>query len=56
MKEAENLQTAETQALNIPVVSNRREQLMVFLEYCDSAGWIKNVDKNRIIDDFLKNH
>ena len=40
--------------LNIPVVMQRSEQLFAFLEYCDSAGWIKNVDKKRIIEDYEK--
>ena len=30
------------------------EQLFAFLEYCDNAGWIKNVDKKRIIEDYEK--
>jgi hypothetical protein len=40
--------------LNMPVVMQRSEQLFAFLEYCDSAGWIKNVDKKRIIEDYEK--
>ena len=40
--------------LNIPVVMQRSEQLFAFLEYCDNVGWIKNVDKKRIIEDYQK--
>lgn len=32
----------------------QNEQLFDFLEYCDNAGWIKNVDKKRIIEDYEK--
>ena len=39
---------------SIPVVVGQSEQLKVFLDYCDEAGWIKNVDKNRVIDDYIK--
>ena len=35
-------------------VMQRSEQLFAFLEYCDNAGWIKNVDKKRIIEDYEK--
>lgn len=38
----------------IPDVMQRSEQLFAFLEYCDNAGWIKNVDKKRIIEDYEK--
>ena len=38
----------------ISAVIQRSEQLFAFLEYCDSAGWIKNVDKKRIIEDYEK--
>jgi hypothetical protein len=41
-------------ALHQPPVSGRSEQLFAFLEYCDNAGWIKNVDKKRIIEDYEK--
>lgn len=41
-------------ALSLFAVSWRSEQLFAFLEYCDNAGWIKNVDKKRIIDDYEK--
>ncbi len=40
--------------LNIPDVMQRSEQLFAFLDYCDTAGWIKNVDKKRIIEDYEK--
>lgn len=32
------------------------EQLKAFLDYCDAAGWIKNIDKYRIIKDYNKSH
>ena len=35
-------------------VMQRSEQLFDFLEYCDNAGWIKNIDKKRIIEDYEK--
>lgn len=40
--------------LPLSAVMHRREQLFAFLEYCDNAGWIKNVDKKRIIEDYEK--
>lgn len=42
------------QALRQYGVMQRSEQLFAFLEYCDNAGWIKNVDKKRIIEDYEK--
>ena len=32
----------------------QHESLQVFLKYCDEAGWIKNIDSQRIINDFEK--
>lgn len=40
--------------LRLSAVMQRSEQLFAFLEYCDNAGWIKNVDKKRIIEDYEK--
>ena len=40
--------------LRLSAVMQRSEQLFAFLEYCDNAGWIKNIDKKRIIDDYEK--
>lgn len=42
------------EALQQYAVMQRSEQLFAFLEYCDNAGWIKNVDKKRIIEDYEK--
>lgn len=33
---------------------SQTKQLKTFLDYCDEAGWIKNIDKQRIIKDFIK--
>jgi len=38
----------------IPNVVGQIEQLNAFLDYCDEAGWIKNIDKDRVIDDYTK--
>ena len=35
-------------------VVGRSELLFDFLQYCDNAGWIKNIDKKRIIEDYEK--
>lgn len=32
----------------------QRDQLLAFLDYCDNAGWIKNIDRKRILDDYDK--
>ena len=48
------LNEALDEALQQYAVMQRSEQLFAFLEYCDSAGWIKNIDKKRIIDDYEK--
>jgi hypothetical protein len=48
------LNEALTEALQQYAVMQRSEQLFAFLEYCDNAGWIKNVDKKRIIEDYEK--
>lgn len=40
--------------LTVPTVVRQNEQLKSFLDYCDEAGWIKNIDKNRIIKDYTK--
>lgn len=40
--------------LRLSDVMQRSEQLFAFLEYCDNAGWIKNVNKKRIIEDYEK--
>ena len=40
--------------LRLSAVMQRSEQLFAFLEYCDNAGWIKNIDKKRIIEDYEK--
>jgi len=46
------LNEALDEALQQYAVMQRSEQLFAFLEYCDNAGWIKNVDKKRIIEDY----
>lgn len=33
-----------------------REILIDFLEHCDAAGWIKNIDKKRVIEDYIKSN
>lgn len=48
------LNEALDEALQQYAVMQRSEQLFAFLEYCDNAGWIKNVDKKRIIEDYEK--
>ena len=48
------LNDALDEALQQYAVMQRSEQLFAFLEYCDNAGWIKNVDKKRIIEDYEK--
>jgi hypothetical protein len=48
--EAEN----EKLKFRLSNVMQQSEQLFAFLEYCDNAGWIKNVDKKRIIEDYEK--
>ena len=40
--------------LHLSAVMQRSEQLFAFLEYCDNAGWIKNIDKKQIIEDYEK--
>ena len=45
---------SEVKKLRLSAVMQRSEQLFAFLEYCDNAGWIKNVDKKRIIEDYEK--
>jgi len=47
-----NKRTLGTKQLS--AVIQESEQLFIFLEYCDNAGWIKNVDKKRIVDDYEK--
>jgi tyrosyl-tRNA synthetase len=42
--------------LRLSAVMQRSEQLFAFLEYCDNAGWIKNVDMKRIIQDYEKSN
>jgi len=48
------LNEALDEALQQYAVMQRSEQLFAFLEYCNNAGWIKNVDKKRIIEDYEK--
>jgi len=40
--------------LHLSAVMQQSEQLFTFLEYCDNAGWIKNIDKKQIIEDYEK--
>lgn len=35
---------------------NKKDLLIDFLDYCNTGGWIKNIDTSRIIEDYLKNH
>lgn len=45
---------AEAEQCNIANVVGQSEQLKAFLDYCDEAGWIKNIEKDRIIKDYNK--
>jgi hypothetical protein len=36
-------------------IVGQSEQLKTFLDYCDEAGWIKNIDKQRIFKDYIEN-
>jgi hypothetical protein len=57
MEELNNLEPnldRSSEKLHLSVVMQRSKQLFAFLEYCDNAGWIKNIDKKRIIDDYEK--
>jgi hypothetical protein len=39
---------------SIPDAVGQSEQLKAFLDYCDEGGWIKNIDKYRIIKEYTK--
>ncbi|TNE74960.1 hypothetical protein EP331_00275 [bacterium] len=52
--EMEEYHQAKLKLLGIAGVVGRSEQLKAFLDYCDEAGWIKNIDKQRIIKDYTK--
>ena len=47
-------QEALNEQCNIPDVIGQSEQLKAFLDYCYEAGWIKNIDKQRVIKDYIK--
>ena len=44
--------TLNTVKCNPNTSFTRGEELLEFLNYCDSAGWIKNIDKKKVIGDY----